>query len=73
MTAAHLKQSPSGGAAPRPEFLPGCSGKEKHSRQAARTIMLRRGAGQIYECPHCYAWHTSGVPANVPRRKDPVP
>lgn len=65
MAAAHLRQpaapSPSGGTM-QPAFLPGCTGKVKHSRQEAATILQRRGTGQVYRCWHCAAWHTSSIP-----------
>ena len=72
MGAAHLRQGPPApdGEATRPKFVPGCSGKVRHSRREATATLLRRGAGQIYSCPHCFGWHTTGVPANAPRRKD---
>lgn len=72
MSAAHLRQEPPppGSEAPRPAFQPGCSGKAKHSKRQATATLLRRRAGQIYECEHCHSWHTSSVPATVPRKKD---
>lgn len=61
MTAAHLKQPPPDGEAVRPAFLPGCSGKVRHTRKQAAAAVLRRGSGQAYECAACGSWHTSGL------------
>lgn len=66
MTAAHLKAP----AVPVTDahFVPGCTGRPRHTKAEALAVTVRRGQGRPYRCRSCGAWHVAAASGPLPLR-----